>query len=80
MSPPALLTELQSQLHDTQSSLATHIDKVRVLETVFAEHGAIKREVGVLRQLEWRKALFGIGKMKNLALLVVVEFRMTIRL
>ncbi|KIM79867.1 hypothetical protein PILCRDRAFT_823052 [Piloderma croceum F 1598] len=50
-SPPALLAELQSQLHDTQSSLANHVDKVRALETVFAEHDAIKREVGVLRQL-----------------------------
>jgi hypothetical protein len=50
-SPPALLVELQSQLHETQTSLATHVDKVRALETVFAEHDAIKREVGVLRQL-----------------------------
>jgi hypothetical protein len=44
----ALLVELQPQLHETQSSLSTHVDKARVLETVFAEHSAIKREVGVL--------------------------------
>lgn len=36
---------------DTQTSLATHIDKVRWLETVFAEHNAIKHKVGVLHQL-----------------------------
>jgi hypothetical protein len=34
-----------------QSSLPTHVDKVHALETVFAEHDAIKREVGVLHQL-----------------------------
>lgn len=48
---PAVLHELQSQLHDTQSSLATHVDKVRVLEGVFKEHEAIKREVSALREL-----------------------------
>jgi len=51
MSPPALLAELQSQLHETQSSLATPADKARMLETVIAEYEAIKREVGALRQL-----------------------------
>ena len=49
--PLALLIELQPQLHETQSSLSTHVDKARVLEMVFAEHSAIKREVGVLCQL-----------------------------
>jgi hypothetical protein len=49
--PLALLIELQPQLHETQSSLSTHVDKACVLETVFGEHSAIKREVGVLCQL-----------------------------
>ncbi|KIM72919.1 hypothetical protein PILCRDRAFT_15719 [Piloderma croceum F 1598] len=49
--PAALLTELQSQLHNSQTYLATHVNKVSALETAFAEHDAIKREVGVLRQL-----------------------------
>jgi len=49
--PAALLTELQSQLHDSQTSLATHVNKVSMLKTAFAEHDAIKREVGVLGQL-----------------------------
>jgi hypothetical protein len=32
-------------------SLATHVGKVRALETLFAEHDVIKCEVGMLRQL-----------------------------
>ena len=57
--PPAALGELQSQLHDTQSSLASHVDKVRALESVFKEHEAIKREVSALRELvEHSKASF----------------------
>lgn len=48
---PAVLSELQSQLHDTQSSLATHVDKVRALEGVFKERDAIKCEGSVLRKL-----------------------------
>jgi hypothetical protein len=45
------LADIQVQLHDTQSSLANHVDKVRVLEGVFAEHDAIKREVNLLTEL-----------------------------
>ncbi|EED77677.1 predicted protein [Postia placenta Mad-698-R] len=45
------LSELQSQLRETQMSLASHIDKIRSLETMLAEHEAIKREVGSLRKL-----------------------------
>jgi hypothetical protein len=45
------LTDLQSQLHDTQTSLANHVDKVRALEGVITERDAIKQEVGLLRQL-----------------------------
>jgi len=48
--PPAL-SELQTQLHHTQSSLAIHIENVRALEGIIAEHDVIKREVGLLRQL-----------------------------
>ncbi|KAF9799708.1 hypothetical protein IEO21_10518 [Rhodonia placenta] len=45
------LSELQSQLHETQMSLASHVDKIRSLETMLAEHKAIKCEVGSLREL-----------------------------
>ncbi|OSX63155.1 hypothetical protein POSPLADRAFT_1138902, partial [Postia placenta MAD-698-R-SB12] len=45
------LSELQSQLRETQMSLASHVDKIRSLETMLAEHEAIKREVGSLREL-----------------------------
>jgi hypothetical protein len=45
------LSDLQTQLHETQSSLATHFEKVYALEGVIAEHDAIKCEVGLLRQL-----------------------------
>ncbi|KAJ7204574.1 hypothetical protein C8J57DRAFT_1100759 [Mycena rebaudengoi] len=47
----AALSDLQSQLLTTQSSLATHVDKVRALESVFAEQEAIKQEVRTLREL-----------------------------
>jgi hypothetical protein len=39
------------QLHDTQTSLAAQIDKVRALDRFFTEHEAIKREIAVLRRL-----------------------------
>ncbi|KAK7018571.1 glycosyltransferase family 69 protein [Favolaschia claudopus] len=45
------LSELQSQLVSTQSSLASHVDKIRALEGVFAEQEAIKQEVRTLREL-----------------------------
>ncbi|KAJ7604903.1 hypothetical protein B0H17DRAFT_1230917 [Mycena rosella] len=38
------LFDLQSQLMTTQSSLATHVDKIRALEDVFAEQETIKQE------------------------------------
>ncbi|KAJ6602546.1 hypothetical protein DFH09DRAFT_1125089 [Mycena vulgaris] len=47
----AALSDLQSQLTTTQSSLATHVDKIRALEGVFAEQEAIKEEVRALRDL-----------------------------
>jgi hypothetical protein len=43
------LNDLQTQLQTTQSSLASHHDKLSVLENVLQEHEAIKREVGILK-------------------------------
>jgi hypothetical protein len=48
-SAPAL-SDLQAQLRETQSSLAGHVDKIRALESVIAEHEVIKREVSSLRE------------------------------
>ncbi|KAJ7641378.1 hypothetical protein FB45DRAFT_900052 [Roridomyces roridus] len=45
------LSDLQSQLVTTQTSLASHVDKMRTLEGVFAEQEAIKQEVRTLRDL-----------------------------
>lgn len=39
------LSALRPQLHNTQSSLATHIQKVHALEGAIAEHDTIKREI-----------------------------------
>lgn len=46
-----MLNELRTQLHETQSSLASHVDKMRALEDMLAEHEAIKTEVASLRDL-----------------------------
>ncbi|KAI0646179.1 hypothetical protein C8Q79DRAFT_926207 [Trametes meyenii] len=54
--PSVAVSELQLQLQETQRSLADHVDKVRTLEGVLAEHEAIKREVNSLRDaMEERK-------------------------
>ncbi|KAF8903870.1 hypothetical protein CPB84DRAFT_1845549 [Gymnopilus junonius] len=45
------VVDLQSQIRDTQSSLASHLDKVRALEGVLAEQEAMKREVTNLREM-----------------------------
>jgi len=45
------LSELQVQLQETQVSLASHVDKIRSLDSILAEHEAIKREVSSLREL-----------------------------
>ncbi|OCH86578.1 hypothetical protein OBBRIDRAFT_761124 [Obba rivulosa] len=45
------LAELQAQLRETQLSLASHVEKIRALEGMLAEHDAIKREVGSMREL-----------------------------
>ena len=47
----AAVVDLQSQLRDTQSSLASHLDKVRALEGVLAEQEVMKREVRTLREM-----------------------------
>ncbi|KAH7882857.1 hypothetical protein F5I97DRAFT_1930483 [Phlebopus sp. FC_14] len=48
--PASALNELRTQLHETQASLASHVDKVRALEDMLAEHEAIKSEVASLRE------------------------------
>ena len=45
------MSELQAQLQETQVSLASHVDKIRSLDSVLAEHEVIKREVSSLREL-----------------------------
>ncbi|KIL54911.1 hypothetical protein M378DRAFT_18427, partial [Amanita muscaria Koide BX008] len=45
------LLEVQAQLQDTQSSLASHIDKIRSLENILAEQDALKQEMRVLCDL-----------------------------
>lgn len=44
------IAALQSQLNETQTSLAGHVGKIRDLEGLLAEHDVIKREVGSLRK------------------------------
>lgn len=44
------IAALQSQLNETQASLAGHVGKIRDLEGLLAEHDVIKREVGTLRK------------------------------
>ncbi len=45
------MSELQAQLQETQVSLASHVDKIRSLDSLLAEHEVIKREVSSLREL-----------------------------
>ena len=45
------LSELQAQLQETQVSLASHVDKIHSLDSLLAEHEAIKREVSSLREI-----------------------------
>lgn len=49
--PVPALNELRSELHETQASLASHVDKVRALEDMLAEHEAIKSDIATLREL-----------------------------
>src|ERR1700677_317279 len=48
---PHVLNDLQSQLHDSQASLASHVNKVHMLANMFVERNAIKCGVEVLWQL-----------------------------
>jgi len=45
----ASVTALQSQLAETQASLASHVDKIRSLEGMLSEHEIIKAEVGMIK-------------------------------
>lgn len=45
------LSDLQTQVHDTQSSLANQVEKVGVLADMTAERDSIKRDASLLRQL-----------------------------
>lgn len=49
--PNSALSELQAQLQETQVSLASHVDKIRSLDSLLAEHEVIKGEVTSLREL-----------------------------
>jgi hypothetical protein len=42
---PAALTSLQSQLHETQTLLVYHFEKVRTLEGILAEHEVKANEI-----------------------------------
>jgi hypothetical protein len=57
----AAVVDLQSQLRDTQSSLASHLDKVRALEGVLAEQEAMKREVRTLREMMEERRIESVG-------------------
>lgn len=45
------IIDLQSQLRETQSSLSSHLEKIRALEGVLAEQETMKREVKTLREM-----------------------------
>lgn len=49
--PSPAFNDLQTQLHGSQSSLASYVDKIWALEGVLAKHEAIKHEVSLLRSL-----------------------------
>ena len=52
----ATISALQTQLSETQSSLAAHVEKIRSLESILAEHDSIKREVSTIKmQMEEAK-------------------------
>jgi hypothetical protein len=44
------IVALQTQLGETQAALAGHVERIRNLEGLLAEHETIKREVGALRE------------------------------
>ncbi|KAI1798341.1 hypothetical protein LXA43DRAFT_24130 [Ganoderma leucocontextum] len=64
--PPTVVVELQSQLQETQRSLADHVEKVRTLEGILAEHDTIKQEVSSLRDaMEERKREMELFRLTN---------------
>ncbi|GJN94006.1 hypothetical protein Rhopal_007069-T1 [Rhodotorula paludigena] len=56
------IAALQQQLSETQQSLAGHVEKIRDLEGLLAEHETIRREVGTLREQmeEARESMSGL--------------------
>jgi len=48
---PSAVQDLQVQLRDTQSSLASYLDKVRAIEGVLGEQESTRREVRALREM-----------------------------
>ncbi|ETW84958.1 hypothetical protein HETIRDRAFT_314486 [Heterobasidion irregulare TC 32-1] len=48
---PATVVELQSQLQESQVSLASFVDKVCAMEGMLSEHEAVNREVSTLHEL-----------------------------
>lgn len=45
----ATISALQTQLSETQSSLAAHVERIRSLESILSEHDSIKREVSSIK-------------------------------
>ena len=48
--PPAAIGELQSQLQETQSSLAGYSNKFLLLESLIAEHNGFKHDLGLIKE------------------------------
>ena len=47
--PPAAIGELQSQLQETQSSLAGYADKFHVLDSLINEHDGFKHDIELIK-------------------------------
>ena len=50
-SPATMLNELCIQLHETQASLAAHVNNICALEDMFTEHEAIRAKIASLHKL-----------------------------
>ena len=48
--PPAAIGELQSQLRETQNSLAGYADKFHLLDSLITEHGGLKHDIGLIKE------------------------------
>jgi len=54
--PPAAIGELQSQLQETQNSLASHADKFHILNSLITEHDGFKHDIELIKTfMEERK-------------------------